>query len=64
MYVRLCHFHDGEDGPELLVLNAHGDPVARREAGCTLVIYTGQVTVRIESQLSRDAAICLARSLH
>jgi len=48
----------------LLVLDAHGDPVARREAARTLVIYTGQVTVRIESQLSRDAAIRLAGSLH
>jgi hypothetical protein len=47
----------------LLVLDAHGAPVQQREAGRTLVIYTGPVTVRVESQLTRAAAVRLARSL-
>ena len=48
----------------LLVLDSNGEPVARRDAAQTLLIDTGTATVRIESDLSRDAAIRLARSLH
>jgi hypothetical protein len=47
----------------LLVLDANGIPVEQREAAQTLVIDAGRVTVRIESDLSRDSAVGLARSL-
>jgi len=48
----------------LLVLDVNGIPVAQREAAQTLLIDTGRVTIRIESDLSRDGAVGLARSLH
>ncbi|HEY3715244.1 MAG TPA: hypothetical protein VGL39_12010 [Jatrophihabitantaceae bacterium] len=47
----------------LLVLDANGIPIEQREAAQTLVIDAGRVTVRIESDLSRDGAVGVARSL-
>ncbi len=47
----------------LLVLDAHGMPMQQRQASRTLVLYTGRVTVRIESSLPRDDVVRLARSL-
>jgi hypothetical protein len=50
---------------EIVFVNANGDPVfdSRRIVGDTLMWTDGEVTLRLESSLDRDAAITLAESL-
>lgn len=50
---------------EIVFVNANGDPVfdSRRIVGDTLLWTDGEVTLRLESSLDRDAAIALAESL-
>lgn len=48
----------------VVLLDADGHAVVQRLAARTLLIHERGVTVRIESLLSRDRAVAVARSLH